>query len=72
VSFLARSVPDRDEAMTVMLPGVGVIPFDPSGKNGWAWGEKTSGELFIAGPACDEIIRRMPPVLEAEVACEEP
>src|SRR5262249_32750168 len=27
-SFFARSVPDRDEAMTVLLPGTGVIPFD--------------------------------------------
>lgn len=70
--FLARSVPDRDEAMTVTLMGTGVVPYDPTGKAGWAWSDKHNGELYLAGPACDEIIAAGHAVLEADVACEEP
>ena len=70
-AFLARSVPDRDEAMTVTLPGWGVIPFDPLGKAGWSWTDKTNGELVISGAACDAIVARMRRELDAEVACEE-
>lgn len=70
-SFLARSVPDRDEAMTVTLAGFGTIPFDPAGKSGWTWSDKTNGELVISGSACDEIVSRMQRELEAVVACED-
>lgn len=69
--FLARSVPDAEEDMTVTLPGFGVIPFDRSGQAGWAWGSKANGELFVSGPACDAIVAQMAKTLEAEVACDE-
>ncbi|MBL8954472.1 MAG: VWA domain-containing protein [Myxococcaceae bacterium] len=72
-SFFARSVPTKDEAMTVTLPGGAVVPFDPTGtSSGWAWGNKRVGELYFVGPACDEITARMHMVLEADVACEDP
>ncbi len=70
-SFFARSVPTKDEAMTVTLPSGALLPYDPTGRSGWAWGNKRVGELYIAGPACDEVTARMYKTLEADVACED-
>lgn len=70
-SFFARSVPTKDEQMTVTLPGGSLVPFDPAGVNGWAWGNKRAGEVYFVGAACDEITARMHLVLEADVACED-
>jgi hypothetical protein len=68
--YLARSVPDRDEAMTVMLEGFGLVPYDPTGKSGWTWSDKTNGELVINGPACAAVISHASAaVLDAVVAC---
>lgn len=69
-AFLARSVPERETAMTVVSPGGNEIPFDPLGQNGWTWTDKANGELIIGGAACDEVVAAMARELDAEVSCE--
>lgn len=70
--FLARSVPDRDEDMTLTAAGLGEIPHDPTGHDGWAWSDRLHGELVVSGPSCDQLVAHMNTVIDAEVACETP
>lgn len=67
-TYLLTSVPDSGGSMTVRL-GDAVIPFDPTGMNGWMWGNKDNGEVVLVGAACETATAMASVTLVADVQC---
>ncbi|HTI34332.1 MAG TPA: hypothetical protein VL422_11685 [Miltoncostaea sp.] len=44
-------MPDAKGSITVTLDGT-TVPYDPTAKEGWTWGDKNNGEIILAGQAC--------------------
>jgi hypothetical protein len=53
-TYLTTSVPNGQGSITVTV-GNAVIPFDPSGKQGWKWGDEANGEIIFVGNVCTNI-----------------
>jgi hypothetical protein len=53
-TYLTTSVPNGKGTIVVTVNGT-IVPFDPSGKQGWKWGDEANGEIIFAGNACAEI-----------------
>ncbi len=53
-TYLTSSVPNGVGSITVTVNGV-TIPFDPSGKQGWKWGDEANGEIIFVGQACTNL-----------------
>jgi hypothetical protein len=53
-TYLTSSVPNGVGSITVTVNGV-TIPFDPSGKQGWKWGDEANGEIIFVGQACTDL-----------------
>ena len=53
-TYLTTSVPNGAGTIVVTV-GNTVIPFDPSGKQGWKWGDEANGEIIFVGSACTDI-----------------
>ena len=70
-TYLTSSVPSQDGSITVTV-GSTVIPFDPTGKQGWRWGDEANGEIIFAGNACKEITspEAGTQTVSANVACD--
>ncbi|MEO8876395.1 MAG: hypothetical protein ABI461_12470, partial [Polyangiaceae bacterium] len=71
-TYLTSSVPSDSGAITVTING-NVVPFDPSGKQGWRWGDEANGEIIFSGKACSQITEPdggTEPV-SAKVACSD-
>jgi hypothetical protein len=49
--FLSVSVPSADGSISVTANGA-IVPFDPTGKNGWSWANRANGEIVLSGDAC--------------------
>jgi hypothetical protein len=64
--FLSSSVPSEGGRIDVQVDGVSV-PADPV--DGWAWTDLNNGELELSGAACDALLKRTAPVIEAVVEC---
>lgn len=67
-TYLTTSVPGDTGTIVVTLDGV-VIPFDPTGKSGWSWADKTNGEIQLSGAACKQAASESAPSLVANVTC---
>jgi hypothetical protein len=66
-TFLTTSVPGAEGSITVSLGGT-TIPYDPTGKSGWSWGDKDNGQILFAGATCTSVTGANA-VLTAQVAC---
>jgi von Willebrand factor type A domain len=72
-TYLTSSVPNGAGSISVTVNGV-TIPFDPSGKQGWKWGDEANGEIIFVGQACTNLgasdggTRK----IDANVACSVP
>jgi hypothetical protein len=53
-TYLTTSVPNGQGSITVTV-GNNVIPFDPTGKQGWKWGDEANGEIIFVGNVCTNI-----------------
>ncbi|MEO6419546.1 MAG: vWA domain-containing protein [Polyangiaceae bacterium] len=67
-TYLTTSVPDGNGTITVTLGGV-AVPYDPSGKQGWTWGDKDNGEIILGGAACTKAAMSGALTPSAEVHC---
>ena len=67
-TYLTTSVPDDRGTITVTVDGV-VIPYDPTGVQGWTWGNKGNGEIRLVGAACGAVTDAGNPTLLAHVVC---
>jgi hypothetical protein len=67
-TFLTTSVPDPGGSISIRLGGE-VLPFDPSGAQGWQWGEKSNGEIVLAPAACAQAAGTAKASLIAHVTC---
>jgi hypothetical protein len=52
--YLLSGVPSIGEVV-ISLNG-NVIPFDPSGMEGWTWRDQSNGEVVIVGQSCQDAI----------------
>lgn len=50
-TYLTSTIPDAGGAFTVTVGGQ-EVPFDPTGMEGWRWGNEANGEVLLAGEAC--------------------
>ncbi len=50
-TYLTTSVPDASGSIVLLMNGV-VVPYDPTGKEGWMWGNKSNGEIVLTGATC--------------------
>lgn len=66
-TFLTASVPNATGSIRVESNGL-VLPFDPSGMEGWNWTDRANGELVFRGMTCAQVMVGNPR-LEAVVAC---
>jgi hypothetical protein len=64
--FLSSSVPSEGGRIDVRVDGESVLA-DPV--DGWAWTDLSNGELELSGAACDALLKRTSPVVEAVVEC---
>lgn len=67
-TFVTTSVPDAAGSAELRLDGV-VVPFDPSGVEGWTWSSLERGELALRGTACARASVSAQPVVELNVRC---
>ncbi len=67
-TYLTTSVPDQSGTITVTFQGQ-VIPYDPSGMQGWTWGNKDNGEIIFHGAACTNAGLDVSVMPSAEVHC---
>jgi hypothetical protein len=72
-TYLTSSVPNGAGSISVTVNGV-TIPFDPSGKQGWKWGDEANGEIIFVGQACTNLGASDGGTqkIDANVACSEP
>jgi hypothetical protein len=72
-TYLTSSVPNGQGTITVTVNGV-TIPFDPSGKQGWKWGDEANGEIIFVGQACTNLGEADGGTqkIDANVACSAP
>lgn len=50
-TYLSSSVPSGDGTISVSLDGT-LVPYDPTGAQGWRWSDQNNGEIVLAGDAC--------------------
>jgi hypothetical protein len=50
-TFLTTSVPNTGGTITLSLDGA-KVPYDPSGIDGWAWGDMANGQIVLFGATC--------------------
>ena len=67
-TYLTSSVPSASGMITVTIGGV-VIPYDPTGKNGWKWADENNGEIVFGGITCSEVASPDAGAIEADVSC---
>ena len=72
-TYLTSSVPNGQGSISVTVNGV-TIPFDPSGKQGWKWGDEANGEIIFVGQACTNLgaADGGTQTIDANVACSVP
>jgi hypothetical protein len=72
-TYLTSSVPNGVGSITVTVNG-NTIPFDPSGKQGWKWGDEANGEIIFVGQACTNLgaFDGGTQAIDANVACSVP
>ncbi|MFT3769784.1 MAG: hypothetical protein QM820_30475 [Minicystis sp.] len=70
-TYLISSVPDEGGTITMSLGGT-MITFDPSGMDGWMWGNKDNGEVLLLGSACAAATADANVTPTAEVKCAGP
>lgn len=72
-TYLTSSVPNGQGTISVTVNGV-TIPFDPSGKQGWKWGDESNGEIIFVGQACTNLGQAEggTETIDANVACSVP
>jgi hypothetical protein len=70
-TFLTTSVPGDEGTITVTLDGA-VIPYDPTGKTGWSWGDESNGQIVLAGSTCAAAVASTTSTLVAQVGCSVP
>jgi hypothetical protein len=63
--YLTASVPDASGTIVVTIDGA-VVPYDPTGKQGWSWANQQNGEIVFAGNACAGVTGR---TVAAVVTC---
>lgn len=69
-TYLTSSVPSAEGTIVVAIDGV-LVPYDPSGANGWRWANRANGEIVFGGPACTKVSGTARPIT-ATVTCEVP
>lgn len=69
--YLTSSVPTDDGSIQLSLAGT-VLPFDPTGVDGWSWSNRDNGELVLTGTACAAALANLNATIEAHVLCEAP
>jgi hypothetical protein len=67
-AFLTTSVPTQMGTIVVTANGA-IVPFDPSGTNGWTWGDEANGEILLHGAACNAALGGGASGLVAHVTC---
>jgi hypothetical protein len=67
-TFLTTSVPSGEGSITVTIGGV-VVPYDPSGKTGWSWGDESNGQIVLAGTTCTAFAANASAAITAQVGC---
>lgn len=68
-TYLTTSVPDEGGTIAVSIDGE-TLDEDPSGVEGWSWGDRKNGEIVFHGDACAKAATAVAPV--ADVQCAEP
>jgi hypothetical protein len=66
--YLTTSLPDLTGSIAVTVNGK-PLPFDPTGVDGWRWGDRSNGEIAIQGASCVATAALQNPLVEAEIAC---
>jgi hypothetical protein len=69
-TFLTTSVPGAGGSISVSAGGT-IVPYDPSGKSGWSWGDENNGQIVFAGSTCTNVTSGNI-ALTALVACASP
>ena len=67
-TFLTTSVPNETGSIVITLGGV-VIPYDPTGADGWSWLSEGNGEIVFSGTACGQVTGASGAELVAQVSC---
>lgn len=68
-TYLTTSVPDARGSIHVTLNGR-ELPYDPTGAQGWMWGNKENGEIVLVGVPCTQA-RTTDVQVVADVTCDE-
>ena len=67
-TYLTSSVPSESGSIVVTVDGV-VVPYDPTGQQGWVWGDEGNGEIVFVGSACNEVRGVDGGTIAADVTC---
>ena len=58
----------RGHSIAVTVNGK-TLPYDPTGVDGWRWGDRSNGEIAILGNSCVETAALENPLVAAEIQC---